>query len=71
MIDILIIIACVIYYFFGFGTVYFLSTRSNVSGPAWILMWGFGPFLWPCLLVMYIYKELNKDLDRYEDFNCD
>ena len=71
MIDILIIIACVIYYFIGFGTVYFLSTRSELEGPAWILMWGFGPFLWPYLLVMYIYKELNKDLDRYEDFDCD
>lgn len=71
MIDILIVIACVIYYFLGFGTVYFLSTRSKLEGPVWILMWGFGPFLWPCLIVMYIYKELNKDLDRYEDFDCD
>ena len=68
---IVLIIAAIIYYFIGFGVVYFLSTKSELEGPVWILMWGFGPFLWPCLLVMYIYKELNKDLDRYEDFNRD
>lgn len=68
MIDILIIIACVIYYFLGFGTVYFLSIRSELGGPAWILIWVFGPFIWPALLTYYIYKEINKDLDRYEDF---
>ena len=60
MITVLIVIACVIYYFLGFGTIYFLSTRSEHEGPAWILIWGFGPFLWPALLTYYIYKEIKE-----------
>ena len=70
MINILIIIACVIYYFLGFATVYFLSIRGKLEGSAWILVWGFGPFIWPVLLTYYTYKEINRDLDRYEDFGC-
>lgn len=70
MINILIIIACVIYYFLGFATVYFLSIRGKLEGSAWILVWGFDPFIWPALLTYYIYKEINRDLDKYEDIDC-
>ena len=70
MINILIIIACVIYYFLGFATVYFLSIRGKLEGYTWILVWGFGPFIWPILLTYYIHKEINRDLDKYEDLDC-
>lgn len=60
MITILTVIACVIYYFLGFSIVYFISTRSEITGSVWILIWGFGPFIWPALLTYYIYKEIKE-----------
>lgn len=53
-----ILLIFVIYYVVGMGVIFFISSKTgdNEGGAHWCIIYAFGPFLWPLIVV----HSLNK-----------
>lgn len=56
------IIAFIVYLLIGFGVIYWISGKSSSEeNPAWVVVYAFGSFFWPAIIINYIrYKNKLK-----------
>lgn len=48
------ILYCLIYYVVGLSVIYWMAGKSSSGeNPAWVVIYAFGPFVWPIILYNY------------------
>ena len=50
------ILYCLVYWIIGFFVIYYMAEKSSSDeNPAWVIIYAFGPFIWPVILCKYLF----------------
>lgn len=46
------ILYCLVYWIIGFFIIYWMAGKtSSDENPAWVVIYAFGPFIWPIIIL--------------------